>query len=162
MSHAVVFRAGVPEAPFQRGVEEAAYLFADAHRPARRQGRMDAIFAAPTLAAVGRWVRGAAACHVEDLKVRQLTVEASTVYVYDIILWERAVATMDPEVMCEYWDSGQPLNVWVTQNLDGEDWEVLLGSSEILGIRPVSMERVVAAQTDHYYDAETKRLLKRW
>jgi hypothetical protein len=160
MGQAVVFRAGVPEPPSQRGVEEAAYLFADTYKPTARQGRMNAIFAAPTLAAVGRWVRGAAACQVEDVKVRQLTVEASTVYVYDIILWERAAATMDPLVMREYWDSGQSLDAWLAQDLDGEDWEVLLGTNDILGAQPVSMERVVAAQTDHYYDAETKRLLK--
>ena len=162
MSHAVVFRAGAPAPPIQRGVEEAAYLFADAYKPTGRQGRIDAIFAAPTLAAVGRWVRGAAACHVEDVKVRQLTVEANAVFVYDIILWERASATMDTEFMAEYWASGQPLDAWLARNLDGEDWEILLGASDILGVRPVAGERVVAAQTDHYYDTETKRLLKRW
>jgi hypothetical protein len=162
MSHAVVFRAGVPEPPAQRGVEEAAYLLADAYKPPARQGRMNAIFAAPTLAAVGRWASVATVCRVTDVKVRQLIVEASTVFVYDVILWEQTAATMNPEVAVEYWASGQRLDAWLAQNLDGEDWEVLLGINDILGVRPVSMKRVLAAQTDHYYAERTKQLSRRW
>lgn len=161
MPKAKVYRSGAPVAPLERGCERASYEAADALRPAGRQGRMDAIFASPTLAGVTRWVRANAMCNIGDVLVRELTVDPDAVYVYSIAAWEQASWAMaGREDYAAYWASGMTLTEWLAGDYDAAEWELLLGPADLLSVRPVSDKRVVAAVENSYRVEETKRALQ--
>ena len=130
-----VYRAGVPTAPLERTVEKESYLNADSHAPEGRQGRMSAIFAAPTMHGVAAWVRGTSSV-VSDWGVRELRVNPDEVYIYSVREWERASrkeSTADASK--KYWNTGITLTAWneklrTDPSLDPQEWELLIGESQ--------------------------------
>lgn len=145
MNNVKVYRSGVVSAPASRGVESESYVEADAVRPAGRQGRTDGIFAAPTIDGVLRWVRANSQPYMRmiDPFVRELKVDADSVYVYSINAWE-AVGITGYE---KYWNTGVTLTEWLANadSYDPTEWELLLSPEDVQSARPVSDARLVKA-----------------
>lgn len=161
MPKTYVYRSGPVQAPVERSCEAAQFAAVDAVRPAGSVSRTDAIFAAPTLTGATRWVRGNALAGAEDVKVRQIAVDSDAVMVYSIDAWDRASTSFAREEhYYAYWASGMTLTDWLTAGLDPEEWEVLLDADDILGVRPVSAARTVAAARDEFWGQQTKRALE--
>lgn len=136
---ATVYRVGVPTPPVERGVEAASYLNTDRHLPEGRQGRTDGVFASPTLGSAARWVKGiSGGTKVLDVRVRRLTVNPDTTYIYPLRAWERLSNSYfdqwtprHEEQAKEYWKTGITLTEWVNrvkagEHMDPHDWEMLL------------------------------------
>lgn len=143
MKHAKVYRSGVISAPKSRGVESTSYLEADSVRPTDRQGRTDGIFASPTVDGVIRWVRANSdpAMGIEDPFVRELKVDADSVYVYSINAWEASGITGFEK----YWSTGVALAEWLANadTYNHTEWELLLAPEDVKSVRPVSDARLV-------------------
>lgn len=166
---AKVYRSGIVAAPTQRGCEASVYLLADTHKPAGRVGRTEAIFTSPTLEGVGRWVRGNGRnTRIADIRVREIAVNPDGVWVYSIDAWEAASHSgVEYEIdkgkakFEAYWATGMTLTDWLADGtLDAGEWECLLDTHLVLGQRPVSAKRVVAAQTDDYHARVIAGLLR--
>lgn len=143
---AKVYRSGTVEAPTTRGVEADSYSAADAVKPAGRQGRTTGIFASPNLQGVARWAyANSSLVRNPDPFVREITVDADTVYVYSIPAWEKASwGTGGYE---NFWKTGITLTEWLA-NQDSHDpteWELLLSESDIHSVKPVSDKRLLKA-----------------
>lgn len=150
MNKVSIFRSGVPAAPAERGCERVSYEAADARRPVGRQGRMDAVFCSPTLPGVTRWVRGNAMCKQGDVLVREIVVDADSVYVYSVRAWEGVGGFRGESAITDYWATGMTLTDWLATDLDPKDWEVLIGANDIISVRNVSDKRVIEAEADEY------------
>ena len=147
-----VFRAGpVVETPKRQGEYVSFYEQADEMAPAGRHGRMQAVFASPTVGGVNRWVEGVASVR-QDPKVHELRIDPDKTYLYSVEAWERASWTLDasqtPRLMGEYWASGMTMSQWIQrvragEVLDPEQYELLLPFEDVLSAKPVSDERVV-------------------
>ncbi len=159
---ASVYRSGVPLAPAERGVENKSYTDADAQAPEGRQGRMNGVFAAPTLGGVARWVRGNYFTNKSDVKVREIRVDIDNTYVYSVSAWERASSRETPEAYKAYWDTGMTLREYmqvVRKNpvdFHPREWELLIPHEGIRSVKPVSAER--ASQT--LYDEDDAEDIK--
>lgn len=146
---ASVFRCGPPTPPQHRGVEADSYTRADSFKPADgRTGRTEAIFAAPSLGGVIRWVHGSNRTK-PDIKIRELRINADTTYVYKIREWEKASYGSD-EDQHKYWATGITYREWVTKALNGdrtldpEEWELLIPANGVLTHKPVSAVRAAS------------------
>lgn len=160
-----VYRSGVVEAPAQRGVEAASYMNADALKPEGRQGRTTGIFAAPTIGGVCRWVRGNYNTKIEDVKVRELTVDVDKVYVYSIPAWEKASSWENEDSYREYWNSGITLREYMKKAVNEpkkynpQEWELLLSPEDVKSAKPVGAERTAAQAYDETHQKEVKGIL---
>jgi len=167
-----VYRSGIPEAPINRGVEKESYRRADTYKPAERQGRMDGIFASPTLHGVTKWVRGNYFSKIPDVNVREIRVNPDTTYVYHIPTWERTSGKIEydaelnlsqKEAIENYWNTGVTLTEWNTRflndpTIDPGDWELLLNPKDIELVKPVSAKR--ASEATSLKDYQQKEVLK--
>ncbi len=158
-----VFRCGTPEAPKQRGVEGESYTLADAIRPADGcTGRTEAVFAAPSLGGVMRWVQGSHRIK-PDIKIRELRINADTTYIYKVREWEKASYGTDEDKHA-YWATGMTYREWVTRALGGdktlepEEWELLVPEEGILMAKPVSADRAAANVYETSYFTNPKRI----
>lgn len=154
-----IYRSGVVEAPQSRGVESSSYAAADEYTPEGRQGRMTGIFASPSAYGVTRWVSGNAMVRSPDFQVRELRVNPDQVYVYSVSSWEAASGSWGSgfnneaflsEKMNSYWSSGVTLTEWSARfksdpTVDPTDWELLVSSSDIKKVSPVSLPRLLEA-----------------
>lgn len=160
-----VYRSGIPEAPKQRGVENDYYARADALRPKGRQGRMDGVFASPTLGGVCRWVRGNEMTRIPDVKVREMRVDIDTTYVYSIEAWEKASSWNKPEDYEKFWNSGMTMREYMgkakvdPQKYNPENWELLLSQEDIKSIKPVGAKRVSERAYNSYNVREVRNIL---
>jgi hypothetical protein len=166
-----VYRAGVVEAPVERGVEKESYIACDNYVPENRQGRNTGIFASPTVNGVSHWVRGVSNV-VKDWGVRELRVNPDEVYVYSVRAWEKFSGDFNgftEENANKYWNSGMTLTQWheemrTNPNMKPEEWELLLGPEHIQTSKNVKAD-LVARQA--YYsnngekDSEVYDLLTR-
>lgn len=167
-----VYRSGVVEPPKERGVEKEVYQLADAVKPQGQQGRTTGIFAAPSLNAATRWVRGNFFTNVPDVKVRELRVNPDKVYVYYIPFWERASNALDyrdsngVEAAQRFWDSGIKLTDWINKfrndpTMEPDEWELILSPDDISQVKPVSSTRALASVPDDAYSkTELERIFK--
>lgn len=126
----------------------------DAFVPAGRTGRLNSIYASPSLAGLTRWIRGnhligLNSPHV-NLKSSQVTVEnADEVYVYSIALHDKFFSFngVTPEQAKAYWDSGIRLSDWEKvseeMGLDASEWEVLVPADSIGSIKAISDNRIL-------------------
>ena len=130
---------------------------ADKVRPEGRPGRMGSLYASPTLAGVCRWTRA----HLmdsnsrKDVETYELTVDADSVYVYDIRAWEGHSWSGKP--VAGYWNTGMTLTEWLARgDLDGANWEVLLSPESIMGTpRRVTRKRLLESGGDTMGDLES-------
>jgi hypothetical protein len=152
---AKVYRSGTVEAPITRGVEADSYAAADAVRPAGRQGRTDGIFASPNLKGVTRWANAnSSIARRADPFVREITVDPDTVYVYSVLAWEKASwGTGSYE---SYWETGMTLTEWAKAGefLDPTNWELLLGTDDVISSRPVSDKRLLENCKNTFFHSE--------
>lgn len=166
MNKVKVFRSGVVEAPAERGCEREVFAAVDALRPEGHPTRTHGIFAAPTIEGVVRWVRGNAFASYVDIKVRQITVDADMVRVYNVTAWEHA--SMDSDMRPHqfaaaaqrYFDTSMTLTEWLAGDYDPRDWEVIIPADDVISVAPVSAKRVVDATKDDYEACEVKKMLR--
>lgn len=175
-----IFRSGVPYAPNQRGVESESYVYADAMKPANRQGRVTGVFASPTSFGVTRWFTGNDLVNLPDVKVRELRVDPDETYVYSIDAWERASSALSmyssdtpenlvkrEEAISNYWNSGITLTDWMNkaerEHVDPRNWEVLLSSDDIKTVKPFGSKRLmdsIPSESEYEYN-DLKRIVKK-
>jgi len=171
-----VYRAGVVEAPAERGVEKESYLACDEHVPEGRQGRSDGIFASPTVNGVSHWVRGVSNV-VKDWGVREVRVNPDEVYVYSVRAWEKFSSSWDgfaQKGADEYWNSGVTLTQWYEEmrtnpKMKPEEWELLLAQDNVQQSKNVKADLVARqayysnkGERDNYtYNLLTKQLGRR-
>lgn len=162
---ASVYRSGVPTPPAERGVENKCYTDADACIPAGRQGRTTAVFAAPTIGGVARWVRGNYMTNIADVKVRELRVDIDQTYVYSVNAWERASSRETTEQYEEYWRTGMTLRAYMEAarkdpvSFHPRKWELLIPVEGIKAVKPVSATRAAATLYSSDDPAEIRGIL---
>lgn len=156
-----IYRAGVVEAPKERGVEKESYLACDEYAPAGRQGRNTGIFCSPTVNGVSHWVRGVEGI-VKDWGVREIRVNPDEVYVYSVRAWEKFSLNMrgfTKENADVYWNSGLTLTQWYEEmrtnpEMKPEEWELLVPQEHVQSFKNVKAD-IVAHQA--YYDENGQR-----
>lgn len=132
---------------------------ADARCP-HPTGRGFALFGAPTLPGVVRWVLGNRWTGTNE-RVHEIVVDADTTWIYRVNVWERTREAV-PATVDAYWATGMTLTEWLaTPDLDGSEWEVLVSATSVLSSRPVSAARVLAA-TEDYRLPEVTRIVRDW
>jgi hypothetical protein len=161
-----VYRSGVPSAPAVRGVENGHYSRADAEKPAGYQGRMNGIFAAPTLGGVCRWVQGNYMTHIPDVKVREMRVDVDSTYVYSINKWEKASSHDTTEAYQAYWKTGISMREYMMKAqanptaYNPTEWELLIPESSIRSVKTVGASRVAERSYSKYDIATIKGILQ--
>lgn len=148
-----VYRSGIVKAPLVRGPEAEIFILSDKARPNDRQGRTDAIFASPSLKGVARWVHVNSDGNSTDPFVREITVESDSVYVYNIPAWEKIC--WDGADYESYWNTGITLTEYLTFSehlnlFNPQEWEILLGASDILSVNLVADEDFLEACRNSY------------
>lgn len=144
----------------------------DAIKPSQRTGRMDSIYASPTLTGMVRWLQTNAYNQAwtgkTDLKNYEITVtDVENIYVYDIELYESTAMKLycyggagDPsyqsfneEMVEPYWNSGIKLSDWGKlahkRKLNAMQWEVLLPQDNIFSCRELSTEEILNATPEY-------------
>lgn len=164
MNKQTVFRSG-NMTPATTGCHLEFTTHADLSRP-HRVGRAGALFAAPTLAGSLRWISGNDMCRNET-RLREITVDADTTYVYSVDAWEAASWTSSPsqDKIDAFWATGMTLTEWLaTPDLDPSNWEVLIDPADVLAVRNVSAKRTLAAADFKYESDEIllKRIVSQW
>jgi hypothetical protein len=164
-----VYRSGSMTPSPDAGGVNASYattVEADLLNP-RAVGRLGSLFAAPSLGGVVRWVLGNDMCRYET-RVREITVDADTTYVYSVDAWESLSWNMRGTVEDKaraYWDTGMTLTEWLAraeaEDFDASQWEVLIDPADVLAVRNVSANRLlmVAPQDEM---TTLKRVTKTW
>lgn len=163
-----VYRSGNPAPPAERGVERDSYLTADALKPEGRQGRMDAVFASPSLGGVTRWVKGNDGL-IDDLKVRELRIDVDKTYVYSVHAWERASSSWDYEKSTAgtYWDSGMTVREYMEKakadpaTYDPQEWELLVPADGIRSVKRVGAETVSSRAYEDWVGEDVAEILSR-
>lgn len=155
----------------------------DAIKPLNRAGRLDSIYASPTLMGMVRWLH-TNDCNRDwtgktDLKNYEITVTSpENIYVYDIDSYESTAMNLycyggagDPlyrsfneEMVEPYWNSGIKLSSWDKiahkRKLNAMRWEVLLPMDTIVSYRELSSEEILVA-TPEYLKPEIEMILHR-
>lgn len=118
-------------------------------------GRLDALYASPSLKGLVRWIRGVhlANPYGEDLTAREITVNnVDNLYVYSIDIYDKVAAgTLNHS---DYWNSGILMENWadeaVKRNLNPENWEMLLPVG-IIGDSKEVTERCILNDVEEEY-----------
>lgn len=168
MNKQKVYRAGSMTPSPDAGAAYTATTAADAVRPgAHLPPRLGSLFAAPTLAGSIRWVRGNHMCRYET-RLREITVDADTTYVFSVSAWEHASWSMRGNVQeraAAFWNTAITLTDWLArtdaEDLDGREWEVIFAPSAVLGVRNVSAARLHAATAPSDLH-EIKQITRGW
>lgn len=169
MNKQKVYRAGSMTPSADAGAAHAVTAAADGVRLGTAlPPRLGSLFAAPTLPGVVRWVRGNHGCRYET-RVREITVDADTTYVFRISAWEDVswnLRGFEAEKARAYWNTGVTLTDWLTRtetdDLDGSEWEVIFAPAAVLGVRNVSGARLLSAVADDYTRREIKDIARGW
>lgn len=142
----------------------------DMHKPEGRSGRLDSIYASPSMTGVIRWVKSNLMLHFTngeaDLNTYALTVnDSENIYVYSIDLYDRFVSYdgISEEKAKEYWASGIPLSEWETtaleRGLNPSNWEVLIPKAKVKSFKKLS-DNMIAKAAPEYVVEELKATLK--
>lgn len=127
----------------------------DQHKPSGYSGRLNSIYASPSLDGVIRWVRSNHMAHYSnpdyDLTTYEITVDAENTFVYSVEIFDR-LFSYDPlleDQAKEYWDSGIRLSDWELvskeRKLDPSAWEVLIDPANIKSVKKVTEKRLIMA-----------------
>lgn len=157
MNKARVYRAGLMDPAPDAGPAEAVTRAAQARNP-RPVGRAGSLFACPTMAGSVRWVLGN--WPHKETRLREITVDADTVFVYEVRAWER-VEVEDVAAIDAYWATGMTLTDFLATGLDAADWEVLVGPEAVISWRNVSAARFLAA-APQWRHPELRRIVRDW
>lgn len=169
MNKQKVYRAGLMTPSTDAGAAHAITAAADALRMGTGlPERMGSLFAAPTLPGVVRWVRGNHMCRY-DTRVREITVDADTTYVFHVHAWESVswnVHGFQSDKARAYWNTAITLTDWLaraeSEGLDGSEWEVIFPPTAVLGVRNVSAARLLVAVADDYTRHEITDITRGW
>jgi len=162
-----VYRSGNPAPPVERGVEKASYQDVDNQKPEGRQGRMDAVFAAPSLGGVCRWVEGNNGL-IPDVKVREIRIDVDKTYIYSVQAWERASSSWDYErsQSGSYWDSGLTVREYMEKaqadpvSYDPREWELLIPVKGMRSVKRVGATTVSAQAYSEWAGDNVTRILE--
>ena len=170
MNRQKVYRAGSMTPSPDAGAAYEVTAAADDIRHIGQRGknlpaRLGGLFAAPTLPGVVRWVRGNHYTRYES-RVREITVDADTTYVFNIRAWEHVRDEYDTDAILDFWATGITLTDWLdraeAEGLDGSEWEVIFSPAAVLSVRNVSGARLLDAVTDDYTRREIGRITRDW
>lgn len=165
-----VYRNGSLAAPQHSAEVIGAWGRYDAVRPAGRTGRLDSLYASPSLLGNVRWIKGnhsvSSRAREADLSNNEITVlNPESVFVYSINTYEKG-SWGNRATEAEYWATGIPLTDWervaAERNLNPSDWEVLLPVASIKSARPVSDKRVIELAKDAFEREELVHLFKEY
>lgn len=142
----------------------------DAYKPEGRSGRLESIYASPSMAGVIRWVRSNHMTQFTNgeanLNTYALTVnDADNVYVYSIDLYDRFFSYdgISEENAKAYWASGIRLSQWEEvareRGLNPSDWEVLIPEDKVKSFKKLS-DNMIAKAAPEYAIEELKTVLK--
>lgn len=158
-----VYRSGAMGPASDAGAAVAVTRAADLVRPAGHPARQCALFAAPTLPGVVRWVLAGSLCRYET-RLREITLDPTTAWVYQVDTWERTDVD-DPATLHAYWATSMPLSAWLARaaadGLDGADWEVVFAPSQVKNYRNVSPARLLATASE-WRHPELRRIVRTW
>lgn len=153
-----VYRVGTLSAPETYFDDLNTILDAmDELKPDGRQGRKGGIFASPDLASHSRWVLGNQwNKHEGALDSHEITVDANSVYVYDVEQYEQASAFQSiygaesekfKEATDKFWNSGMTLSEWqdwAKENKpDPGSWEIVMSPESMMSFKKVSNRTVI-------------------
>lgn len=139
-------------------VAQQLFAAADALRPAGRPGRLDGLFASPTLAGMARWAKANRICRLPDAPHR-LTVDGE-VWLYRVSAWDRVGVSgslnedgrLTPRGLAaveDYWLTGMRLEAWqAAHEADpraycGREWEALVAPEQIRSSRPIAIRTLI-------------------
>lgn len=170
MKTAKAYRNGTIEVGDHSPSVVESWLQYDAHKPAGRAGRLDSIYASPSMAGVVRWVRSNHLFMSKkgevDLNTYELSItDAENIYVYSIELYDRFFSYdgISEEKAKAYWESGIRLSEWnavaLERGLDASNWEVLIPKDKVKSSKKVSDNMIVKVASGKVAD-ELKRTLK--
>lgn len=158
-----VYRVGTLEAP-EKYFDDLANVLQDMDKfkPEGRQGRYGGVFASPDIASHSRWVLGNQwNKHEGALDSHEITVDANSVYVYDVTQYEQASAFQniygaDSEKFKEsaekFWNDGMTLSEWqewAKENKpDPGDWEIIMPSESIISAKKMSNRSIIENAPD--------------
>lgn len=139
----------------------------DRIRPLGRAGRLNSVYASPSLAGMVRWTHSNI---VEDkdragviINNEIIVCNPENIYVYSVDAYDTTSADyytyrtpgtsgaeeFDAELMRPYWDSGIRLTEWqkkaLEEDLNPMDWEVLIPMDSIVSYSPIEDDDVIAA-----------------
>jgi len=144
----------------------------DDFKPAERSGRLDSLYASPSLFGVTRWVKGnhLVSGHNPDADLTNYEITVSNpeqVFVYSIASYDSSCrsAGVKEDAARKYWDSGIALADWDAKasefGLDATEWEVLLPVEAIKSSKVVSDNRILGAVKDEFEKDQLKAALQR-
>lgn len=139
----------------------------DRIKPQGRAGRLNSVYASPSLAGMVRWTHTnhlGTVNATRDMGSYEIIVRnPESLYVYDVGAYDRTssqlhcygeignpeYASYNAELLQPYWDTGIPLTDWdrisTEKNLDPMEWEVLIPVEYIVSHAPISDEVIVDA-----------------
>jgi hypothetical protein len=172
MTTAKVYRNGAVEVGKHSPSIVESWFGYDSFKPAGRSGRLESIYASPTLPGLIRWVRGNHLTSAKnpdvDLTNNEITVvNPEDIYVYSIELYDRFFSYdgVSEEDAKAYWDSGIPLSDWekvsTEQNLRASEWEVLIPAEKVKTVRKISDARIVKSAPEIIADTISQILKDR-
>lgn len=139
----------------------------DELKPDGRQGRKGGIFASPDIKSHSRWVLGSQwNKHEGSLDSHEITVDANSVYVYDVEQYEEVSAFermygKDSEKFKQsvekFWKDGMTLadwQEWAKENKpDPGDWEIIMPAEAIMNSKKLNNRKIIEnAPENHTYE----------
>ena len=139
----------------------------DAAKPEGRTGRLECIYASPSIKGLTRWIRGmhfvAGWDETACLDNHEITVaNPETVFLYHVPTYDAVCSGR--KSADSYWESGIALSDWdevsVERGLNAEEWEILLPVDAVKSSRPISNARILGQVEDEITKLELKRMFK--
>lgn len=169
MTTAKVYRNGPATVGDHHASIMASWSGYDKCVPEGRSGRLNSLYASPSLEGVIRWVQSNHMMQFSnadyDLSTYELTVDAEKTFVYNVTVFDRLFSyeELPAEKAMEYWNSGIRLSEWEQvsqeQNLDPSLWEVLVDPANIKSVKKVTATRLLLSVPEWKQD-DFKEMLK--
>lgn len=168
METAIVYRNGPVKVGEHSGDLRKLWSIYDSVKPAGRAGRLDGIYASPTLTGMARWTHtnhvNGIVTSAMDMANYAITVRnPERIFLYDVNEYDNTAFlltlyteneastwnTENQELAKEYWDSGISLLEWEKKAkeefLDPFEWEALVPADCIVSYSAVPDEEVIEA-----------------
>lgn len=139
----------------------------DEVKPEGRTGRLEGLYASPSLKGLVRWVKGmhlvAARDEDANLESSEITVANSeTVFLYHVPTYDAVLGGR--KTAADYWNTGIALSDWDTvsadRSLDADAWEILLPVETIKSAHKISNARILNQTADESAKLELSRMIQ--
>lgn len=146
---------------------QALWSSFDAVKPEGRTGRLESLYASPSLKGLVRWVKGMhlVATRDEDanLDSSEITVaDSETVFLYHVPTYDAVLSGR--KTVADYWNTGIAISDWdtvsVERSLDADDWEILLPVDAVKSVRKVSNARILNQAADECAKLELSQMFQ--